>query len=101
MSTQAYSSHSQTRQQLDELDALLQRMLDLPMNSEPAHAEPPVAKNYAPLPPVLPQGSALPRPGMTAEPVQYAWRMTPPLDQPRPAPVDTAAEAPFAPEAPY
>ncbi len=101
MSTQAYSSHTQTRQQLDELDALLQRMLDLPMNSEPVHAEPAVAKTYAPLPPLLPQESPLPRQGMTAEPVQHAWRMTPPLDQPRPAPVDAVADAQFASEAPY
>jgi hypothetical protein len=100
MSTQAYSSHSQTRQQLDELDALLQRMLDLPMNSEPAHVEPFAAVATAPLPPVLSQGSVLPRPATIAEPMQHTWRMTPP-DLPRPAPVDTTVDAQFAAEAPY
>src|SRR5262245_17579856 len=48
----AYTPNSQTRQQLDELDALLQRMLSLPL----AHADgpeptPPPAEASIPLPP--------------------------------------------------
>jgi hypothetical protein len=102
MSTQVYSSHSQTRQELDELDALLQRMLDLPMNSPTPPAEPFSAVASAPFAPVLPSPGPLPRLGMPAEPMPAAWRMTQPSDSPPPAaPTPTAAEAPFASEAPY
>ena len=99
MTTQLYSSHQQTRQQLDDLDALLERMLTLPSGQSDmsdAMAEPMPAESFAPLPPTLPQSYPAARTVNTQQIVQ-AWRLAPP-----PAPVEPPmAVAIDAPAAPY
>ena len=82
MSATANSVHQQTRQQLDELDSLLQRMLALPSVSieqnahgvQGASLERIKPEDFAPLPPTLPSStiiSSLP----TGDPVIHAWRI--------------------------
>jgi hypothetical protein len=84
-----------TRQQLDELDALLQRMLDLPVTKpepEPAEAD------YAPPRPARPEPTRPPAPPRQAAPPRRAYppsymvveTSTPPL---RPPPDEPAREA--------
>ena len=102
MSTQVYSSHQQTRQQLDELDALLQRMLSLPLHAaDPAYsAEPMSPESFAPLPPTLPQSSVRTRPAGAVQ----AWRMaapTPANDPPLAMAVDSAEAVQAMSAAPY
>jgi len=104
MATTAPSANDLTRQQLDELDDLLQRMLSLPLNppesfapTAPAFAPPmptpvpqpvPVAREVAaPMP--APRAYA-PPPPEPAEPA--AWK---PASAPRPAPAPMAAPAPI------
>ena len=85
MTTQVYATHQQTRQQLDELDSLLQRMLSLPLHAgEPARAAEAMSPEaFAPLPPNLPRTNAAPR-SVDRPPVVQAWRMAPvtPVDEP-------------------
>jgi hypothetical protein len=77
-----------TRQQLDELDALMQRMLALPVNppdeagaSGPGRSETPVAQ--VPSQPATPVPSPAPSPGEVEE--TRAKRLTPPLEnKPKP-----------------
>ena len=97
MTTQIYSSHQQTRQQLDDLDDLLQRMLSLPTHgTEPAYAtaEAMPAESFAPLPPTLPQPYAPSRPTLSSDQIVQAWRLAPPPVEP---PMAIAVEAPAAP----
>lgn len=67
----APSPNDLTRQQLDELDALLQRMLALPLNPPDAASPAPAAP--LPLPP-------------DAVPAAKNWRVDPPAPTPAPAP---------------
>lgn len=97
MATQASPSHLQTRQQLDELDALLQRMLALPSSPEMpvALAEPVEPEEFAPLPPTLPMTQ---RSAVYESNVQ-SWRMSAPVMEP---PLATAVEdTPLHQPAPY
>jgi len=74
MSLAVTSGHTQTRQQLDELDSLLQRMLALPLNGElePVRV-PPRSESFAPLPPSLP--TPPPAPVLPpSDPVINIWR---------------------------
>jgi hypothetical protein len=71
MSTPAYVTHQQTRQELDKLDALIQQMLSLPLSvpdpvspKPPTETSPPVPQPYAPLPPTLPPAYSQPRPSV-------------------------------------
>lgn len=88
MATPAYSSHAQTRQQLEELDSLLQRMLTQPMSTAESAvpAKPSVAtmspEAFAPLPPNI--KSFAPRPPSSGEPIVHAWRMEAPSVAPVP-----------------
>jgi hypothetical protein len=112
MATAAQSPNDLTRQQLDELDALLQRMLSLPLNPPesfpangngsvqnfappmptpaPVQSPPPIAREV-PMPvvaPVAPRVFAPPAP----EPVEMPalWKSSPapvPAPAPRPAPI--------------
>lgn len=95
------SPNDLTRQQLDELDALLQRMLSLPLNKPEAQ----VAPAFPPLP--LPEISA-PAPAASPKP-SYGWRMdsappttklpysqTPPLPAPPSAVAFTPAFTPIS-----
>jgi hypothetical protein len=110
-----YASQQQTRQQLDELDALLQRMLSLPLSSaDPATLKAPStsAEAFAPLPPTLPAMPAAPPRSSSHAGVQ-AWRVetVPPVAQlmgsapgqdelPLADPVDSPAVPPYAPPPP-
>jgi hypothetical protein len=99
MSAPAYSTHHETRQQLDELDALLQRMLTLPV-SEPELATPIAEEVRSPqftvLPPTLPQPPS-PSWSNRNEGIVPAWRVSEP---PLAAAVEEVPLA-FAPTAPY
>jgi hypothetical protein len=108
MSSPGYSTHQQTRQQLDELDSLLQRMLSLPTDAagaSPAPTQLPDVDAFAPLPPSLPGARVFPQPatptGATAEPVVHAWRVEVPAP-PLATPVETppATDARFLPPSP-
>src|SRR5437763_2906441 len=79
-----------TRQQLDELDALLQRMLDLPVNHADEEAlEPPAAAR-----PTLPPRVAEPEPPPSPRPGRFAsegrW-LAPPPELPSYVTVETAS----------
>ena len=86
------TSPQPTRQQLDDLDALLQRMLALPVNpaeepaAPPAFSEPPApAGNMilsGPLPPAPPRPAADPVPLPLLNPVPPADRRAPVLPPP-------------------
>jgi hypothetical protein len=103
MSTTGYSTHQQTRQQLDELDALLQRMLSLPSETDPTSSassnfveevpEAMKAEEFAPFPPLLPNVRAMPSP--PGAPVVHAWRVEVPLA----TPVEPPPSLPQAPPA--
>ncbi|HVK11855.1 MAG TPA: hypothetical protein VM597_23990 [Gemmataceae bacterium] len=85
MATTTAGSNLPTRQQLDEIDTLLRRMLSLPaLGSDPEPA-PPAASTYGPtireIPPATP-----PSPG---DPVVHSWRVEWPHAAP-PAPVPEA-----------
>ncbi len=103
MAATAYSPNQQTKQQLEELDALLQRMLALPVNAnDPGPASAPLPTNpelFAPSPPTLPLP---PRPVAGSESIVQAWRvqspnvpeaMVLPFAPPQP-PIATAVESP-------
>lgn len=88
------SPNDLTRQQLDELDSLLQRMLALPVSSpEPAVAFPP-----PPPLPDLPPAPPRPAPRSAGEPPAFSWRSdTPAAGKPphlTPAPEPAVAFAP-------
>jgi len=74
----SYGNQQQTRQQLDELDALLQRMLSLPMSSaEPATSQT-LATNpeeFAPLPPTLPTSKPMTAARANGQTSVHAWRV--------------------------
>ena len=121
MATAAQSPNDLTRQQLDELDALLQRMLSLPLNppesypsnangsvqnfalpmptSAPVQSPPPLAREVQMpvISPVAPRVFTPPAPEPTELPA--LWKSTPaPVVAPTPAPRPTPAPAPmFAP----
>jgi hypothetical protein len=76
--TGAGAGPAPTRQQLDELDALLQRMLDLPVNQVDE------AEALEPAPPVLPPRPARERPVVPPAPVESA--MPAPSRRPRSEP---------------
>ena len=103
MATPAYSSHAQTRQELDELDSLLQRMLKSPMSSaEPAvSAKPSVAamspEAFAPLPPNI---KMFPPRSASSEPLVHAWRMEVPSVPTATVAVPSASRS-VVPPAPY
>ena len=101
MSTATYRSHQQTSRELDELDALVQRMLSTPFSAdEPEKQESSKAaalslEQFAPLPPTM-KSPAPPVRTAVDKSVVYAWRaelpaaVAPPLDEPPMAlPVDT------------
>jgi outer membrane biosynthesis protein TonB len=119
MATAAPSPNDLTRQQLDELDALLQRMLSLPLNPPesfapsaptPAYAPPmpvpasmpaPVAREVvAPTPAPGPRLLATPvmeppRSAPESSPIPVPWKTAaPPAPAPTPAPVSTPRPAP-------
>lgn len=88
MATTAQSPNDLTRQQLDELDDLLQRMLSLPLNPPESFAPAAPAPTFAPpMPTPVPQPVPVAR--EVAMPAPRAY--TPPTPEP-PAPV----EAPLA-----
>lgn len=59
-----------TRQQLEELDALLQRMLDLPVNAqEPEADQPPAPSSACETDPLAPRSRASSRPAPTRRPI--------------------------------
>ncbi|MCE9531079.1 MAG: hypothetical protein K8T89_08140 [Planctomycetes bacterium] len=81
MSLTITSPHLHTRQQLDELDSLLQKMLALPLSAEPARpvSAPTSPEAFAPLPPTLPQPAPLPR--FDTEQVMQIWKREVPLPE--------------------
>src|SRR4051812_21442867 len=88
MSTVSQFSQQQTRQQLDELDALLQRMLSVPVGgestsaSEPSLSEAMKSDDFAPFPPALPGAQVFPQPVAPTSPtapVIQAWRVEVPI----------------------
>lgn len=86
-----------TRQQLDELDALLQRMLSLPVNPSEgqSHASPP--PQYAPPPP---QYAPPPPPQYAPPPMNYSFSAPTPPPMPAappPAPMPPRTMAPMPP----
>ena len=93
MATPSPATNLPTRQQLDEIDALLRRMLSLPaLPGEPAEPAPPAA----PAPSVTypaPSVREVPPPGepLPGEPVVREWRVEWPQ---APAPAPTPAPAP-------
>jgi len=103
MATTAQSPNDLTRQQLDELDDLLQRMLSLPLNPPESYTPPPSTQSFAP--PIPPAAREAPQPApraylppapaaatSPAEPV-FAW---PPPPAPAPAPTPRPVAAPAA-----
>src|SRR5262249_9615698 len=87
----APSPNDLTRQQLDELDALLQRMLSLPLN--PAEAA------TAGMPAVAPI-AAPPLPDAVVPPAVKNWRVDPAAPSPAPPPPPPAPPAPPPPPPP-
>jgi hypothetical protein len=107
-SRSAVASAHPTRQQLDELDALLQRMLELPVNQvEEPSAAPPVEPRSTPTPrlarsapPVLPPAPApLRGPSPAPETGLSRPRVSPP-PQPKPVPQPEPAAEDLAPPPP-
>lgn len=115
----APSPNDLTRQQLDELDALLQRMLSLPLSPPEQVAAPPrptpTILEFAPLPMPAPaspvreatppqhwRGENTPSPQLlpTPEPPQPLAQPTAPRQAPLPAPVEFVAPRVEAPPAP-
>src|SRR5262245_39519014 len=100
-----------TRQQLDEIDALLRRMLALPpLASEPAAPSVPSPATPAPAPVSYPTVREVPpqRPPAVGEPIVQEWRVgwKQPATAPAPSvltwadpvPLATPAEAPYDPQ---
>ena len=79
MAVSLYSPNQQTKQQLEELDTLLQRMLALPTNGQ----EPPMAmipqapEEFVPSPPTLPVPTRAP-----SDSVVQSWRVQTPMATP-------------------
>ncbi|HEY2784992.1 MAG TPA: hypothetical protein VGJ05_08460 [Fimbriiglobus sp.] len=88
MPAPAVSPNDLTRQQLDELDALLQRMLSLPLN-KPAEAAPPSRLPDPPVPDPVP-----PRPVPRTDPPASVRTPHLPIPPSRPEPVVMAATVP-------
>jgi hypothetical protein len=101
----APSPNDLTRQQLDELDALLQRMLSLPLNppevpmaAAPPMPEPPVPPSWRVDPPAASMTASAPHLLLTDPPAPPA---PPPSPPPAPAPRPVSRTAPpIAPAAP-
>jgi hypothetical protein len=94
----APSPNDLTRQQLDELDALLQRMLSLPLN--PPEAGTPGAYTPGSPTPASPDLGPLPAPPLpdvVIPPAVKNWRVDPPAPAPSPAPHLLAAPVPDPP----
>lgn len=96
------ATHLPTRQQLDEIDALLQRMLSLPAPAGDRAEEPPTSVTFpAPVVREVPP----PQPPAPGDPAVHAWRVEwmqqPPAPAPHPAapPPVTAWGAPVTPPA--
>ena len=88
MATTTQSPNDLTRQQLDELDDLLQRMLSLPLNPPESFSPTPPVQNYAPPMPTPPR-HRLPHRWLA----RYRW--------PAPAPRVFAPPAPEPVESPF
>lgn len=80
MTPSIYSPHQQTRQQLEELDSLLQRMLSLPVNPATASAPVPAAtpEAFAPSPPT----QTLPARSAASDATVQSWRVQNPMQEP-------------------
>src|SRR5436309_15988781 len=92
----APSPNDLTRQQLDELDALLQRMLSLPLNPPEVPnpgAYTPGSPNPGPSIPI----PAPPLPDIPVPPAVKNWRVDPPAPAPAPVPHLLAAPVPEPP----
>jgi len=108
MATPTPAAHLPTRQQLDEIDALLRRMLTLPplageAGPEPATAPPAPTASVTFAAPVVREVPA-PRPPVPTEPVVQEWRVGWPAAQAAaasvvawgsPVPMATPAEEPY------
>jgi hypothetical protein len=106
MAVSTYSPNQQTKQQLDELDALLQRMLASPApNAESTPSEPISSRANNPAfstpPPAVVYSSQAP---IQSEPVAQPWLMQSPAPTAgsmySQAPMATAADAPVEPAVP-
>ena len=82
----APSPNELTRQQLDELDALLQRMLSLPLNPPDGPVNPGVYTPGSPNPGSPNLIPAPPLPDVVIPPAVKNWRVDPPAPAPTPAP---------------
>ena len=110
MATTAPSPNDLTRQQLDELDDLLQRMLSLPLNPPESYTPPPSPQAFAPpmptpapaplaapvareMPAPAPAPAPMPRAFVSPapEPAEPPQVWTPPAPAPRPAPAPMPA----------
>lgn len=76
MAVSLYSPNQQTKQQLEELDTLLQRMLALPTNGQepPMAMIPQVPEAFVPSPPTLPVPTRAP----SSDSVVQSWRVQTP-----------------------
>ena len=97
MSTTTYRPNSETKQQLEELDALIQRMLGLPLGLEtespaPASTLPPVPQFTQP---ISPTSNLTIKPLPTPPSTVQAWRVEMPAPLPAQAEV-VPAEVPWA-----
>lgn len=99
MSVSLYSPNQQTKQQLDELDALLQRMLALPVNAADRESAPPVQPAvFSPFPATLPLSQRAPT---NDDPIVQAWRVQAPVAEPNgfastsPPPMASPVEVPL------
>jgi hypothetical protein len=92
MATVAPSANDLTRQQLDELDALLQRMLSLPLNPPESLApNPPAAAFAPPLPTPVPMAREVPTPS----PAPRLFANPAPIPEARSAPEPSPIAAPW------
>lgn len=84
MATAATSPNDLTRQQLDELDSLLQRMLSLPLTPPESHTPAPAAPPYTPPLPYSPPAAPAPIPAAreVSAPVPAPRVFTPPVPDP-------------------
>lgn len=96
MATSTQSPNDLTRQQLDELDDLLQRMLSLPLNPPEPFAPTPPAQTYTP---PMPTSAPIVRESPVAAPAPRVF--TPPAPEPQESPfVFTPTPAPVPTHAP-
>jgi hypothetical protein len=81
MAVSLYSPNQQTKQQLEELESLLQRMLTSPTNGQ----EPPLAMPAMPAPSISPSPPSLPSASQSViggEPTLQVWRVQTPMSEP-------------------